>query len=687
MLRLLVLCSFLLPTLAAQKPRTADEALRRLEEVQDADERQRQRPVRDLGEFPEPAVAAALLRELERATDAGYRQTVLRAIGRHARPGAAKALRRVLETADNARLCDSAAEALANQGDEGVDALAGVLAQEKSGGMRRTAACDGLGRTGSPRARALLIEEVRRAANRDRLPPLRALARQKDDAELDELRLQLVLDKDSLVATTALGQLAALGDARAVPAAQALQKRLGNDATGEQFAAVLDGLLIAVDANGFEGLLVAAARAEGAFDDARLERWRAAIATPGFVAWLAKDGIGRKIAIERIAAARALALAPSATAESAVAGLVKLLQDRDADVVRAAAFGLVAHGAERATPPLTALLQKANETTIAAALGALHALRSGDAEWQATLAAHAEHKSPAARAAALSLLRQPLPADADAILALATKNLDHKAWPVRAAAIDLLLATRSKQAPPLLFERLDAESARLQQDLLQALEDLTGYRFPVVAQWRDWWQKEGPTFTPRPTKARDDKKPGAAGTAATYFDLPVYSDRVAFVVDTSGSMLQPFGTGGRTRLDEAKRQLQRVLEALPAKAKANIVAFAFDAEALGDRLQVIDAKRRKSADAWIEALTARGPTNVFAALQRAFADPEVDTIFVLTDGRPSSGTIVEAKALADEVQRWNTGRGIRIHTVALGGASDFLERLARDSGGEHVVAR
>jgi hypothetical protein len=26
---------------------------------------------------------------------------------------------------------------------------------------------------------------------------------------------------------------------------------------------------------------------------------------------------------------------------------------------------------------------------------------------------------------------------------------------------------------------------------------------------------------------------------------------------------------------------------------------------------------------------------------------------------------------------------VRIHTVAIGGKSDFLERLARESGGEH----
>jgi len=163
----------------------------------------------------------------------------------------------------------------------------------------------------------------------------------------------------------------------------------------------------------------------------------------------------------------------------------------------------------------------------------------------------------------------------------------------------------------------------------------------------------------------------------------VRSDRVVFVVDVSGSMNQPFGTGGGTRLDEAKRQLVRVLGLLPKKAKVNVVAFGNGAVTLADTLQTIDEKRRKAAEEWTKALECRGATNVFAAMQRAFADLEVDTIFLLTDGQPSTGEITAPGPLADAIAAWNLGRGVRIHTVAIGGKSDFLERLARDSGGEH----
>ena len=82
-------------------------------------------------------------------------------------------------------------------------------------------------------------------------------------------------------------------------------------------------------------------------------------------------------------------------------------------------------------------------------------------------------------------------------------------------------------------------------------------------------------------KPRDDR--GPRSTVASYWDLPVFSDRVVFIVDVSGSMTQPFGTGDNTRLDEAKRQLVRVLGMLPAKAKANVVSFSDQATAMAEK--------------------------------------------------------------------------------------------------------
>jgi hypothetical protein len=350
-------------------------------------------------------------------------------------------------------------------------------------------------------------------------------------------------------------------------------------------------------------------------------------------------------------------------------------------------MALVRLGATHAAAPLQQLLQHGAAPMQPIAAGALQTLLGPDPAWREQLFAATEAKGAPLRAAALQLLAQSPPEAADRAVAVAAKNLAQPEWPVRSAAIALLVAVRAAAGVPLLFERIEPETARLRADVVAALQDLTGLQFATVAEWRSWWRREGATFQPRPSRQERQRDRARGGTAALYWNLPVVSERVVFVVDVSGSMLQPFGTGDDTRLDEAKRQLSLVLAKLPPKAKANLVAFSHDSRGFAPTLVTLDDGKRKAADAFAKALVGKGPTNVHAGLELAFADPEVDTIFLLTDGQPSAGPVVEEAALLAEVAAWNLGRGVRIHTVALGGKSRLLERLAEQSGGEHTVAR
>ncbi len=686
-----VLCTFLAASLAAQRPRTAADALARFAKVQDAAEAERRRAVADLGDFADDEVTTVLLGQLQGAVDPAYRQAVVRALGERPRAAAVvPALQAVLREATNNRLMDSAAEGLARQGEAGVQALGEVLAEERSGGPRRTSVCHGLGRAEGEPARDLLVREVQRAAGRDRLPALRALARRQGEAVVDELRLQLAGDKDPLLAATAVRQLADHAHPESTRLAVLLLHRLGTAGTAEAYAAVLRGLLVSPQGGDHESLVVAAALADDPFGADLAAAWNARLSDPAFVRWLVEQGPSRKSLPERTAVARLLGLVPEALRGAAAPALVKLLGHKEADVVRTAALSLAGFGSELGQAPLAKLLATGTEAMQPIAAMALHELRAADPRWTDELVSLASGRNAALRAAALQLLARVPDAAPDRVLAAAAENLAHKAWQVRAAAIDLIVALRAPAGVALLVERVGREEARLAQDLAEALFLLTRLRLADAAAWRAWWQKEGPTFVvppadeARPTPPRGDRR---AATAATYWDIPVRSDRVVFVVDVSGSMNQPFGTGGGTRLDEARRQLVRVFGQLPAKARANVVVFGNGADTFTDALQPVDERRRRALEQFAQDLEARGATNVHAALQRAFADPEVDTIFLLTDGQPSTGAIVEPGPLAEAVARWNVGRGIRIHTVAIGGRSEFLERLARDSGGEHAVAR
>jgi hypothetical protein len=671
---------------SAQRPRSADEALARYEQVRDRPEAERRRAVGDLGDFADDKVTAVLVTELERAQELGYRQAVVRALGQQSRAGAVPALQAAFAAAGNSRLADSVAEGLARQGDAGVAALVSLLTQERSGSSKWNSACGGLGRAGTAAARDALLGLLQRVGGRERLPPLRSLRAWTDDPPVVAARLQLARDQDPLVAATALQQLAEHGHEQSATLALELHRRLPPTASAEQHAAVVHGLLR--DPTGqLDALLASAALADEPFAESLQPLWRQALTDAALVEDLATGLAARRSVAERCVGARALQFADPSQAAAAAATLVALLAQRDAEVVRAAAGSLRALAPDRAAAALAPLLANAADPVPAIALEALTSLRREDPAWTAELLAAAGGRTPGLRAAALQLLAGRSVGDPAAALAAAQAGLVHKAWPVRAAAIQLVVSLREAAGIPLLFERLDAEQARLRADLVAALRELTGLQFPTTAAWRQWWAQAGATFeVPPPAPARRDRRRADAGTTASYWDLPVQSDRVVFVVDVSGSMNQPFGTGNATRLDEAKRQLDRVLAALPPKAKANIVAFGTDAQVFAANLQTLDERRRKAASGWVAALEARGATNVHAALQRAFADQEADTIFLLTDGRPSAGAIVAPAALADEVRRWNVGRGLRIHTVALGGRSELLERLAADSGGEHTVA-
>lgn len=451
------------------------------------------------------------------------------------------------------------------------------------------------------------------------------------------------------------------------------------------------GLLAGLEPKHYPALFFAAARADKPFGDQLAPRWQAGFADAKLAAWIRDKGSKLKEDDMQVAAARALQFAGSDQKEIALAALRSFLQKRSEAVVQAAAGALTRIDAKpEAAALLQQLIKAQKKATSPTAIAAMNELQAEDSAWQKQLLQLGHHKHGAIRAAALRALqataaRKELK-DPDAAFNAADAALAHKEWQVRAAGLDLLVALRKPASPPLLFPLLKKERARMLADVRSALRDLTGLQFASVAEWQAWWQKEGDTFQPRAAAAKPERKKAAHATVS-YWNIPVHSDRVAFVVDMSGSMLKPFGTGNATRLYEAKRQLRNVLAALPAKAKTDIITFEGKPTPLFGKLQALGKKQKKQAEAFLKGLVAKGPTNVHDALARAFENRDVDTIYVLTDGRPSTGPIVDHERLAAEVARWNAARGIRIHTIAIGQKSDLLERLARDSGGEHVVTR
>lgn len=665
--------------LNAQRPRTAEAAVKAFEAVADRPEGERRRAVRDLGAFADAAVTAVLLKELVAAKEAGYRQEVVRAIGQKARTGCVGPLRDALLAATNPRLRDSAAEAIGTQGDEGVKALGELLAAPDEPRGLRYAVLNGLGRAGPGAARALLVQAAQNGTPRHRAAALRELRPVTGDAAVDQVRVQAVGDADLLLAAEGLGQLARHEHAETMALAVQLHRRTNDTAPVEVQTELLRGLLAKPENEmHFQALLQRAGLAQEPFAAELEKQWRSALQQPAFTPFLVREGVRRTKPGERAAAAHLLGLRGG---EGAAGALTTLLHDKDAAVSAAAAEGLGRIGGAAGQKALQALAGAGDARAVPALL-ALHTLRANDAEWPKELLRHAAQRDVLVRTAALRLLAR---LRTEAALPAGIDSLAHASWSVRAAAIELLRALRLAGGVPALIARLDKEDSRLRADLFDALEDLTGQHFPGQQMWDKWWQQEGKDFQVAAPKAAGKRT--SEPTTVNYFNLPVVSERIVFVLDTSGSMNQPMGTGGITRLDEAVRQLGRVLERLPAKTRFNVVTFGGKAVAVHEKLVPLDGKTRAATMAALGELTAATATNVHDGLLLAFRDPEVDTIYLLTDGQPSAGPIVDPVALAAAVVAWNLSRSVRIHTVSVGTKSSLLEQLAADSGGENVVAR
>jgi hypothetical protein len=259
-----------------------------------------------------------------------------------------------------------------------------------------------------------------------------------------------------------------------------------------------------------------------------------------------------------------------------------------------------------------------------------------------------------------------------------TAALRDKQWQVVAAAIDGIAAHRVKEAiEPLIaaFEKLDQKDdggKRLVGDYRDGLSRLTGERLASPQDWRNWWAAHEADFKVPGGSAtpRTEKEGITAERSPQLFD-EVSSHRVIFILDISGSMQIPTGAlvskewpKGLSRFEVMRREARRVIGELPVGAHFNVIAFSDAILPWSPKMQVVTEDKKKTATKWVDALKPEGETNSYGALEAAFKDKDVDTIYFLSDGFPTGGKIVDFTKICAEVAKWNSVRKIRLHTIA-----------------------
>lgn len=291
-----------------------------------------------------------------------------------------------------------------------------------------------------------------------------------------------------------------------------------------------------------------------------------------------------------------------------------------------------------------------------------------------------------------------------------TALLDDPSWSVQDSVLTYLEEFRAIKSIPVLIDflaRMEAKiaagkggRARTLHRTVEVLQSLTAVTSPGsdAASWKQWWKENKDYFElPPETSMRRGYQTGTA----QFFSIPVHSDRVVFILDMSGSMKAPLKPGsndpGESKLERARQELERTLEDLGAEVRFNILLFNDDIKRFTKTFEPAHIANVLQAKIFFRNIGAEGGTNLFDALNAALAlqeigindsmgdDVECDTVFLLSDGVPSTGLVIDPREIVDIISRANHTKRIRIHTIYIGAdPSPFMQDLAEKNYGRYV---
>jgi len=152
----------------------------------------------------------------------------------------------------------------------------------------------------------------------------------------------------------------------------------------------------------------------------------------------------------------------------------------------------------------------------------------------------------------------------------------------------------------------------------------------------------------------------------------------------SGSGKNGGGKKTLNRLDVAVREVLGAVAKLKNRARVNVILFHTTIHPWMDSPQKLGSANRKNLAKHLESKKPTGGTNLYDGLELALRAPEVDTIFLLSDGVPGSGKYVATRDILRAVRRENQTRRIAIHCISIGMDSDLMRRIAKENGGRYV---
>lgn len=204
-------------------------------------------------------------------------------------------------------------------------------------------------------------------------------------------------------------------------------------------------------------------------------------------------------------------------------------------------------------------------------------------------------------------------------------------------------------------------------------------------------RQDGKTELPLPERMSLSPSQSAASyaserrlTPSHYYGINIYAKRLLFVIDRSGSMKEI--VAGQTRMHRAKRALITAVSGLDQRCEFGIVIFDKNITTWREELVQATDKNKRNAIRFVEYLSAGKTTNTYGALRRCLEfDPQLEAIFLLTDGQPTTGLTVDPAVILRDILGRNETHNITINTIAIAVEplmETFLRNLSKPSNGE-----
>ncbi|MEM7261816.1 MAG: VWA domain-containing protein [Planctomycetota bacterium] len=255
------------------------------------------------------------------------------------------------------------------------------------------------------------------------------------------------------------------------------------------------------------------------------------------------------------------------------------------------------------------------------------------------------------------------------------------------------------------FKKVEGDQDKLWAETLISLRTLTGHDYEVYDDWANWWLPARQTWKPVDDHQAEEKaisgvyrpKRGRRLDLPEMFGQEIPSKRVAFVIDTSKSMLERdertaeegAGGAGKTRLERAQAELIKAIGALRKDVKFGVIAYNTHIISFDDSDLVPATRKNKTrAMEFVRGWQAEGTTNTGKAMLAALALDGVDTIILLSDGSPTdpeTGKVVDVEPIIEAITEDNRFKRVTIHTLGFPGAKvSFMRALARLNHGTYA---